>query len=73
MKPTEHNAFLNEALETLNRIDSENKHLTQLRWFLETALQRFNKDYLNSRKKHVKLQSTPRRTCLLHLVIKDIQ
>ena len=53
MKPTEHNAFLNEALETLNRIDSENKHLTQLRWFLETALQRFNKDYLNSRKPRV--------------------
>ena len=50
MKPTEHNAFLNEALETLNRIYKENKHLTQLRWFLETALQRFNKDYLNSRK-----------------------
>lgn len=50
MKPTEHNAFLNEALETLNRIYKENKHLTQLRWFLEIALQRFNKDYLNSRK-----------------------
>ena len=49
MKHTEHNAFLNEALETLNRIYSENKHLTQLRWFLEIALQRFNKDYLNSR------------------------
>lgn len=53
MKPTEHNAFLNEALETLNRIYSENKHLTQLRWFLEIALQRFNKDYLNSRKPQV--------------------
>ena len=49
MKPTEHNAFLNEALETLNRIYKDNKHLTQLRWFLEVALQRFNKDYLNSR------------------------
>ena len=53
MKPTEHNAFLNEALETLNRIYQENKHLTQLKWFLETALQRFNKDYLNSRKPRV--------------------
>ena len=50
MKPTEHNAFLNEALEAINRIYKENKHLTQLRWFLEAALQRFNKDYLNSRK-----------------------
>lgn len=53
MKPTEHNAFLNEALETLNRIYKDNKHLTQLRWFLEVALQRFNKDYLNSRKPQV--------------------
>ena len=53
MKHTEHNAFLNEALETLNRIYNENKHLTQLRWFWETALQRFNKDYLNSRKPQV--------------------
>ena len=53
MKPTEHNAFLNEALETLNRIYQENKQLTQLRWFLETALQRFNKDYLNSRSPRV--------------------
>lgn len=53
MKPTEHNAFLNETLETLNRIYKENKHLTQLRWFLETALQRFNKDYLNSRSPRV--------------------
>ena len=50
MKPTEHNAFLNEALEAINRIYKENKHLTQLRWFLEVALQRFNKDDLNSRK-----------------------
>ena len=49
MKHTEHNAFLNEALETLNRIYKDNKHLTQLRWFLKVALQRFNKDYLNSR------------------------
>lgn len=49
MKHTEHNAFLNEALEAINRIYKENKHLTQLRWFLETALQRFNKEYLNSR------------------------
>ena len=53
MKHTEHNAFLNEALETLNRIYKENKHLTQLRWFLETALQRFNKGYLNSRSPRV--------------------
>ena len=53
MKPTEHNAFLNEALETINRIYKENKHLTQLRWFLETALQRFNKGYLNSRSPRV--------------------
>ena len=53
MKHTEHNAFLNEALETINRIYKENKHLTQLRWFLEIALQRFNKDYLNSRKPQV--------------------
>ena len=53
MKPTEHNAFLNEALETLNRIYQESKHLPQLRWFLETALQRFNKAYLNSRSPRV--------------------
>ncbi|MEE0873236.1 MAG: 2-hydroxyacyl-CoA dehydratase family protein [Ruminococcus sp.] len=53
MKHTEHNAFLNEALESINRIYKENKHLTQLRWFLEIALQRFNKDYLNSRKPQV--------------------
>ena len=53
MKHTEHNAFLNEALEAINRIYKENKHLTQLRWFLEIALQRFNKDYLNSRKPQV--------------------
>jgi len=53
MKPTEHNAFLNEALETCNRIYKENKHLTQLKWFLEAALQRFHKGYLNSRKPQV--------------------
>ena len=53
MKSTEHNAFLNEALDTLNRIYKENKHLTQLRWFLEVALQRFRKDHLISRKPRV--------------------
>ena len=49
MKSTENNAFLNEALDTLNRIYKENKHLSRLRWFLDAALQRFNKDHLSSR------------------------
>ena len=50
MKSTEHNAFLNEAMETLNRIDKENRHLTQLGWFLQTALRRFDRNYLDRRK-----------------------
>ena len=53
MKHTEHNAFQNEALETLNRIWSENNHFSELKWFLSTAAKRFETDYLNNRKPQV--------------------
>ena len=49
MKHTEHNAFLKEALDTINRIYKENKHLKELSRFYNTALERFNTDYLNAR------------------------
>ena len=49
MKHTEHNAFRNEAMETLNRIWSENKRITELKWFLTTAAQRFETKYLDGR------------------------
>lgn len=53
MKHTEHNAFLKEALDTLNRIYKDNKHLTELRWFFETSYARFNGDCLNAKKPQV--------------------
>ena len=53
MKHTEHNAFQNEALETLNRIWNENKGFPELKWFLSTAAKRFETDYLNNRKPRV--------------------
>lgn len=46
MKPTEHNSFKNEATETINRIETENSNLFELKWFLETALLRFDESYL---------------------------
>ena len=49
MKHTEHNAFLKEALDTINRIYKNNKHLKELSWFYNTALERFNTDHLNAR------------------------
>ncbi len=53
MKHTEHDSFLGEALETLNRIHSENSSLKELRWFLENAARRFNSNYLRSAKPQV--------------------
>ena len=46
MKSTEHNSFKNEATETINRIETENSNLFELKWFLETALLRFDESYL---------------------------
>ncbi len=46
MKPTEHNGFKNEATETISRIETENSNLFELKWFLETALLRFDESYL---------------------------
>ena len=46
MKPTEHNSFKNEATETINRIETENSNLFELKWFMETALLRFDESYL---------------------------
>jgi benzoyl-CoA reductase/2-hydroxyglutaryl-CoA dehydratase subunit BcrC/BadD/HgdB len=46
MKSTEHNNFKNEATETINRIETENSNLFELKWFLETALLRFDESYL---------------------------
>ena len=53
MKHTELNAFRNEALETLNRIWSENNHFSELKWFLNIAARRFETGYLNNRKPRV--------------------
>ena len=53
MKHTEHNAFQNEALETLNRIWSENNHFSELKWFLNIAAKRFDMEYLNNIKPRV--------------------
>lgn len=53
MKPTEHNAFQKEATDAVNRICRENRHVTELRWFLNTALMRFHPDYLHNRKPQV--------------------
>ena len=46
MKSTEHNSFKNEAMETIGRIETENSNLFELKWFLETALLRFDESYL---------------------------
>lgn len=48
MKSTEHNAFKNEAVETINRIETENSNLFELKWFLDTAALRFKSGYLNN-------------------------
>ena len=46
MKSTEHNSFKNEAMETIGRIETENSNLFELRWFLDTAMLRFDESYL---------------------------
>ena len=46
MKSTEHNSFKNEAMETIGRIETENSNLFELKWFLKTALLRFDESYL---------------------------
>lgn len=48
MKSTELNAFKNEAIETINRIETENSNLFELKWFPDTASMRFKSDYLNN-------------------------
>lgn len=48
MRSTELNAFKNEAIETINRIETENSNLFELKWFPDTALMRFKSDYLNN-------------------------
>ena len=53
MKPTEHDAFFKEALDTADRIAAENDRLTELKWFLDTALVRFHAGYLNKRNPEV--------------------
>lgn len=47
MRSTELNAFKNEAIETINRIETENSNLFELKWFPDTASMRFKSDYLN--------------------------
>ena len=46
MKSTEHNSFKKEAIETICRIETENSNLFELKWFMETALLRFDESYL---------------------------
>ena len=48
MRSTELNAFENEAIETINRIETENSNLFELKWFPDTASMRFKSDYLNN-------------------------
>ncbi len=48
MKSTEHNSFKNEAIEAIERIETENSNLFELKWFLETASMRFKNGYLNN-------------------------
>ena len=48
MQSTELNAFKNEAIETINRIETENSNLFELKWFLDTASLRFKSAYLNT-------------------------
>ena len=53
MKSTEHNSFKNEAMETIGRIETENSNLFELRWFLDTALLRFDESYLKKTRPQV--------------------
>ena len=53
MKPMEHDAFCKEALETIDRIKSENGRLRGLRWFLSAAAARFDRAYLQERQPQV--------------------
>ena len=53
MKPMENNAFFNEAMETINRIQNENRMLPELNWFLAAAAARFDQHYLQSRNPQV--------------------
>ena len=46
MKSTEHNSFKKEAIEAIGRIETENSNLFELKWFLKTALLRFDESYL---------------------------
>ena len=48
MQSTELNAFKNEAFDTINRIETENSNLFELKWFLDTASLRFKSAYLNT-------------------------
>lgn len=48
MQSTELNAFKNEAIETINRIETENSNLFELKWFLDTASLRFKSAFLNT-------------------------
>ena len=48
MRSTELNAFKNEAIKTINRIETENSNLFELKWFPDTASMRFKSDYLNN-------------------------
>ena len=53
MKPMEHDAFCKEALETIDRIKSENGRLRGLRWFLSAAAAIFDRAYLQERQPQV--------------------
>lgn len=53
MKSTEHNSFKKEAMETIGRIETENSNLFELKWFMETALLRFDKSYLKKTRPQV--------------------
>ena len=50
MKYMENNDFFREADATVNRIYQENRELKDLHWFFDTALRRFDSNYLNRRK-----------------------
>ena len=53
MKSTEHNSFKKEAIETICRIETENSNLFELKWFMETALLRFDESYLKKTRPQV--------------------
>lgn len=55
MKSTEHNSFKNEAMETIGRIETENSNLFELKWFMETALLRFDESYLKKTRPQVSI------------------